>query len=253
MLSIITASLESANGGEDSKLTKQGLTDLTMLIFEVKNRRMRKRLLIILFCTCNLALSGQNLPACDTLVINCCTYNQTGPNTITLEVSNPSSVLFDYPGFVLLDANMDTVAKEAVNYFGIGMFPQYHHLNILMPFTLPLTGYLQLYMNFYDSLACTFPFTIPDTTTGLYENMQAPLVCQVLPNPAKIMVMVKLDRRIRRGTLKVTSITGKMVFQKVLSDDSETTFSLENASPGVYFLLIMDDSGANTSTYFILE
>src|SRR6187549_2614975 len=101
---------------------------------------------IFLSSTCFI----QNFPACVSLVINCFTYNTFGPNTISLTVSNNSSVLFDYPGFVLLDSNMDTIAIETVNYFGISTGPQTHTMNIVAPFTLPLSGYLNLYILFYD-------------------------------------------------------------------------------------------------------
>jgi hypothetical protein len=76
--------------------------------------------------------NAQNLPACDSLVITCCAFDSLGANTVTIFVSNPSSVLFDYPGFVLLDASMDTIAKETVNYFGIGTNPQPHTMNIIL-------------------------------------------------------------------------------------------------------------------------
>lgn len=39
--------------------------------------------------------------------------------TIMLTVANGSSDLFDYPGFVLLDSEGDTLAKETVYYFGM--------------------------------------------------------------------------------------------------------------------------------------
>ena len=41
----------------------------------------------------------QNIPACDSLVIECCSFD-VNQNTVTLIASNYSSYLFDYPGFI---------------------------------------------------------------------------------------------------------------------------------------------------------
>jgi hypothetical protein len=128
---------------------------------------------------------AQNFPACDSLDISCCEYNVFGPNTITITVTNNSSVLFDYPSFVLFDANMDTIAMETVTYFGIGTNPQPHTMTIVAPLNLPMTGFLNLYTLFFDTLACSFPFTVPDTMTGINPISQQGIGILVQPNPAR--------------------------------------------------------------------
>ncbi len=57
---------------------------------------------------------------------------------------------------------MDTIAKETVNYYGIG-WNQIHSMNIIKQFDLPFEGILELHTGFYSSQECTFPITIPDT------------------------------------------------------------------------------------------
>ena len=105
---------------------------------------------------------GGNLPACDSLIFYSIQYAAYYDSIIEVTVSNPSSVLFDYPGFILFDDNGDTLAIETVNYFGIGQFPQIHSLFVHPGATLPsgpFTGTLELWTSFYTNLSCTFPIT----------------------------------------------------------------------------------------------
>lgn len=106
-------------------------------------------------------IGGGNLPACDSLVMQGLQYTAYS-DSIELFVSNPSSVLFDYPNFILYDDNGDTLAIEITNYFGIGQGPQRHLLAIHPDATLPtgpFSGALELWTGFTTSLACTFAIT----------------------------------------------------------------------------------------------
>jgi hypothetical protein len=136
-------------------------------------------LLFIIFLL-PVILRPQNIPACDSLVIECCSFDVT-QNTVTLIASNYSSYLFDYPGFILYNSDMDTVAIETVNYFGIGT-EQPHSLNIIHPFELPFEGILELYVLFFDSLTCTFEVIIPDTITTSAKNFKFEEL-SIFPNP----------------------------------------------------------------------
>jgi hypothetical protein len=83
-------------------------------------------------------------------------YSAFTDTVIIVHVENNSSELFDYPGFVILDANDDTVAVEMVNYFGIGE-ESVHALNVRPGMHDPLDnfmGTLQLYSGFYDTFEC---------------------------------------------------------------------------------------------------
>ena len=127
-----------------------------------------------------LFLQAQNIPACDSLIIECCSFDVT-QNIVTLIASNYSSYLFDYPGFILYNTDMDTVAIETVNYYGIST-EQPHWLNIIHPFSLPFNGILELYVLFYDSLTCTFEVTIPDAITTGVKNPEFKDL-RIFPNP----------------------------------------------------------------------
>lgn len=104
-------------------------------------------------------VSGGGSP-CDSLLIVELQYGAFNDSTVNVTVENYSSTLFDYPGFVLLDDNGDTVAIETVNYFGIGVGPQLHTLVLVPGATLPagnFIGTLELWTGFYTAHACTFP------------------------------------------------------------------------------------------------
>lgn len=181
---------------------------------------------------------AQNLPACDSLVINCCAFDSLGANSLTIFVSNPSSELFDYPGFVLLDTEMDTIAKETVNYFGIGTGFQPHTMNIISPLNLPFTGYLNLYTLFYQEFACSFPFMIADTVTTVTEIKPAGSV-MVFPNPCtnELHVERSASSSHEEVLLTISDVTGK----EVLTADKQplpATLSLNGVAPGLYILQI---------------
>jgi hypothetical protein len=96
--------------------------------------------------------------ACDDLNFVSIQYSPFTDSVIVVEVENNSSELFDYPGFVLLNANGDTVAKELVNYFGIGS-QSLHQLEVRQGVHDPqsdLIGQLKLFTGFYTEEACVW-------------------------------------------------------------------------------------------------
>lgn len=181
---------------------------------------------------------AQNLPQCDSLIITCCTFDSIWPNTITLYADNPSSELFPYPGFVLLDANMDTIAKETVVYFGIGTGPQPHTMNIVAPLNLPFTGYLDLYELFGQSLDCSFPFFIADTATAVTETGPEATV-NIFPNPCidELHVQLSGSSANREVLLTIVDVTGKEVYPENKTQ-LPATLLLNGIEPGIYFLRI---------------
>jgi hypothetical protein len=154
-------------------------------IIRLMMKTVQLLLLILIFPSLPKA---QNSPACDSLVIDCCSFDVT-QNTVSLVVSNYSSYLFDYPGFILYNSSMDTVAFETVNYFGIGL-DQTHTLDIIHPFSLPFDGILELYTLFYDTLWCTFEVTIPDTVSTVVMVSELSGV-NIFPNPADNEITVE--------------------------------------------------------------
>lgn len=99
---------------------------------------------------------------------------------VMVHASNMNMVgeLFDYPNFILFDASGDTIAKETVNFFGIGQ-DSWHTLRIqngATPPSGPFNGRLELWKSFTTELACswdsTFMLCPPEPCINLLPTMQ---------------------------------------------------------------------------------
>jgi hypothetical protein len=212
---------------------------------------MKKNLLIILFFA-PLFLRAQNLPSCDSLIINCCSFDSLGPNTLTLLADNHSvTEFYGYPNFVLFDANMDTVAEETVTYFGIGGGFQPHTLDIVIPVVLPFNGKLNLYKGFGATLCCSFSMSIPDTVTSV-EDINAENIFTVYPNPASGEVGVFVNSFPGEKNLVVSDLTGRKILSYEFSGD-EFHFSTDGITSGIYFLRMESDGRNYSIKKFIVE
>jgi hypothetical protein len=198
---------------------------------------MKKLLLVLPLFLSFLYLRAQNLPQCDSLVIQCCDFNSLGPNTLTITVYNNSSYLFDYPNFILFNTAMDTIAKETVAYFGISTGPQQHTMDIVVPIVLPFNGTLNLYTMFGDSLCCSWPFYIPDTVTGILKA-GSDFVVSIYPNPSNGKFTVSLPNEIQNADLKIRDALGRIVAEQKLNQKSASVN--QHFSPGIYLLEISD-------------
>ena len=188
-----------------------------------------KKTLLFLFCfSIKCILFGQQF-SCDSVQISSIQLSAVNP-TIEVVVKNSNFDIISYPGFIMFNSNGDTLAKESVNYFGIGWTYQLHELNIINPINLPLSGYLELHALFYDTLVCTFPYTL-DTT--LNSGIIIANNIKVFPNPSFDDV-----------TIIVNSINGNIqteVFDLIgnrLQTTNETTISLRDYSKGIYILKV---------------
>lgn len=97
-------------------------------------------------------------PSCDDLDPISVQWGMFSDTAITVHVTNAASGGFDYPGFILFDANGDTLAMETTNLFGISI-DSWHTLSIHPDAEIPsgeFTGRLELWTGFYDVLACTW-------------------------------------------------------------------------------------------------
>lgn len=105
-----------------------------------------------------LPVFGQS--PCALVTIEHLQYDAFDPSAVELVVNNQSNELFSYPGFVLVDDQGDTLAREQVSFFGIGNGPQAHYLSADPDVTI-LTGVfdatLLLFGEFGDTLYCTWP------------------------------------------------------------------------------------------------
>jgi hypothetical protein len=186
--------------------------------------------------------TAQNIPSCDSLVIECCSFDVT-QNTVTLIASNYSSYLFDYPGFILYNSEMDTVAIETVNYFGIST-QQPHALDIIYPFSLPFNGILELYVLFYDSLTCTFEVTIPDTITTGAKNIEFKEL-RIFPNPVEDLLNIEFSNleTFKELNLRIVNSLGQeKINYRLIPSGIQIPAGLIGES-GLYFIQISDSYG----------
>ena len=114
---------------------------------------------------------------CDSLVIDVLWHPFTD-DAVVVHVLNNSSELFDYPNFILFDANGDTLAKETTNFFGIAG-ESWHTLNVQAGATLPVVpfdGSLELWTDFTTDLACswegTWDLCPPDPCANMLVTIQ---------------------------------------------------------------------------------
>mgnify|MGYP003380544059 CR=1 FL=1 len=99
---------------------------------------------------------------CDDVVIDFVRWAAFSDTALTVHVFNNSTELFDYPGFVLLDMDGDTLAKETVNFFGIAL-ESTHTLTIHPGAVIPVgtSSYeLQLWTGFYEEQACAWQLNL---------------------------------------------------------------------------------------------
>jgi hypothetical protein len=198
-------------------------------------------LFLIIFLLPEISPS-QNIPACDSLDIECCTFD-VSQNTVTLIASNYSSYLFDYPGFILYTSEMDTVAIETVNYFGIST-DQPHTLDIIHPFSLPFDGILELYVLFYDSLTCTFEITIPDTITTALQNPEF-IELKIFPNPVadKLNIEFSSLECLEDIDLRIVDILGQEKLKYRLTASGMQIPAGLIGESGLYFIQMTDPDG----------
>lgn len=144
---------------------------------------MKKLFTLFLSAVSTLCLAQS---PCDSLSIQV-HYAAFNDSFIQVSVVNQSSQLFSYPQFTLLNSNGDTVAKEDLNFFGIGQ-SSIHTLQCYpgMPASSAFSGTLQLYYATIDSYAvCTWNANFnlcPDTCQMFYPSLVNLGGAQVLGN-----------------------------------------------------------------------
>jgi hypothetical protein len=134
---------------------------------------------------------------------------------------------------------MDTVAKETVNYYGIGTFPQPHKLKIIAPLNIPFEGYLELHTLFFEEYACTFPLSIADTTTTGLGEITSMKNFSIYPNPASDVVNICFDETLLNQKLLlsiVDNVGRELCYYDVVS--KETEVPLAGFNPGIYSIML---------------
>lgn len=100
--------------------------------------------------------------ACSGLDLISLEWHPFTDTALVVNVQNNSSTgeLFDYPNFILLDNDGDTLAKETVNFFGISA-DSWHVLRVQpgADLSTPVNGILELWTGFTTQLACSWTFS----------------------------------------------------------------------------------------------
>tara|TARA_B100000674_G_C37619667_1_gene813696 strand:+ start:24 stop:584 length:561 start_codon:yes stop_codon:yes gene_type:complete len=163
---------------------------------------------------------------CDSILITNFDYTPDSLNRISLFAANANMDLISYPGFVVLNHLGDTMAKETVNYFGIGFFPQQHFLEVYQPITNPFAGTIELHSWFYDSLRCVFPFTLDTTLSNMNDIINN---ISLYPNPTKDLVFI--NGKLNNVDFKIYDSFGRLI-----QTGCGNTFDLKNYKNGVYMV-----------------
>jgi hypothetical protein len=180
-------------------------------------------------------VSGGGSP-CDSLELVSVRWHPFSDTALVVHVINGNTIgeLFDYPNFILFDASGDTLAKETVNFFGIGG-ESYHTMRIMDGVTFPVNTFsatLELWTGFTTSLACTWELEVdlcpPAPCTTLIPNIQ------------------NLGGAITTGTFNwgilsnsVVVVSGSFVLDAENQYDADTIC----LPPGVYTMLAGSDGG----------
>ena len=166
-------------------------------------------------------VTGSVPSACDSLILASLSWAPFSDTALLVHVFNPTFTLFDYPGFLLLADNGDTLAQETVNFFGIAG-ESYHTLAIpsgtIMP-SSPFNGTLQLWTLFYDTLDCSWDLPVdlcpPDSCTEVIVDMQ---------NFGSGLVTGSFLYTVREAGSEVA--TGTFIFTEQQQYDQDTILSL---------------------------
>ncbi|MEZ5084081.1 MAG: T9SS type A sorting domain-containing protein [Bacteroidales bacterium] len=205
---------------------------------------MKTILFLLGFALLPVLLHSQNMPACDSVQIECCSFTTIGPNAVNIQVANQSSYLFPYPGFILFNTAKDTIAIETVNYFGIGTFPQIHTLEIKEPFEIPFEGLLELHSLFFEEYNCTFPLMIEDSVQTMVLESADELL-NIYPNPAKDVIYLEIDNTnvVDKYSLAVINSVGETVLLMSLTNNKIQLQSKKIGPSGMYFFRVTDQNG----------
>lgn len=109
----------------------------------------------------SFTVSEAGVPNCDDLTIVSVQWATFSDTAISVHVTN-EEIGFDYPAFVLLTAEGDTIAKETTNFFAIAN-ESWHTLQIHPDADVPVGQFaarLDLWTGFFSEFACMWDMTI---------------------------------------------------------------------------------------------
>lgn len=179
-------------------------------------------------------VTGGAPTACDSLVLASISWAPFTDTALMVHVFNATSELFDYPAFVVLGNSGDTLAKETVNFFGIGQ--ESWHLLTIRPGAVvpdgPFTGRLELWKLFNTVLACSWDRTFDLCPPGPCAPFNA-----MIENDGKSLV---------DGTFQYTiKHLGSVVANGAFTLNASTTYASDSLClpPGHYMMEVVADQG----------
>jgi hypothetical protein len=174
--------------------------------------------------------------SCDGLELVSIQWHALTDTAIMVHVLNTNVIgeLFDYPNFILYDANGDTLAMESVFYFGIGA-ESWHRMDVQNGSSIgssSFSGTLELWTGFTTTLACSwaldFDLCPPPPCTTLIPNIQ---------NLGGALTFGTFDWGIVSDSILVAS--GSFTLDAVQQTDADTLC----LPPGSYSMLISGNGG----------
>jgi hypothetical protein len=196
-----------------------------------------------------IALLSANMLAaqdvCDSLQIVSLTYAPFTDTALQVVALNTSTTqFFGYPQFCLVDQGGDTLAREAMNFFGIGWDPQPHRMDLLPEATLPTVQFSGTLALFYSTgngpEVCTFPITA-ELCPPACEPLQVYLYSQVGSTTTSTFPW------------NVSDSTGAVVGAGTLSinvDSLQQNFDSLCLEPGAYTLHVEQPVASGTAFQF---
>ena len=97
------------------------------------------------------------------------------------------------------------------------------------------------------SYANTFSQSLLTTFTGKYDNQNSVFV---FPNPAEDRIFLKASYTLIGLQFKIVDISGKIVHQGVLSDET-SNINIAHLEPGMYYLMIEHEDTKNQALKFV--
>lgn len=180
-----------------------------------------------------LPVSLFSQPVCDSLDVISLKYAPFADTMLEVEIRNyNTSTFFDYPGFILLDSQGDTVAKEQVNWFVLGN----HSLHLLdvwpgMPTSGIFEGQLEFWSGFYTTKHCTWTDTVrlcPSSCRTIYLAFMGWGIGTPHPD-VDWSLLDSNGQTVATGTF-VLSDSVQAALDSVCLEPGEYTFKLDTAS-----------------------
>ena len=94
-------------------------------------------------------------------------------------------------------------------------------------------------------------YKIYDSSLGIKDFNQNGL--SFSPNPAKTEIVIKNSYNMTLSQLRIFDLTGKMVMEKILENETTPTASISTLSQGIYMLVVEDSTGNKYQSKLVVQ